>query len=164
MDELEVEKAQVNQTRQQEEERHRNSEQPAQTHSPPNHQTQVQPRNGEVIGNTENRPVNGRQDGKTNEGGRQDSPLVVKRVSGGTIDHCSTSKAIHPNPHHDPGSEKSQLHPAPQQHQHQQEQPSSTNSLADNGAKSHPGGTGQSHLKWVGSQDPCRCSCRHGIS
>ncbi|KAE9032436.1 hypothetical protein PR003_g11015 [Phytophthora rubi] len=79
VDKLKEKKAQTNQ--QQEEERH----------SPPNLHTQVQPRNGEVNGDTENHPINGRQDGKV------------------AVDHCSTSKATPTDPHHDPHSEKTQL-------------------------------------------------------
>ncbi|GMF24568.1 unnamed protein product [Phytophthora fragariaefolia] len=119
VDALKKDKVQSNQ-QYQGSEQHDNYEGPQQMHSPPNHQTQVQPKNGDVPGNTENLPANGRSDASRNDairkdfGGRESShpPLAAKQITGGTIDHC-TSKAINPTSNDDSDMEKSRLELSP---------------------------------------------------
>ncbi|KAG2790364.1 hypothetical protein PC129_g754 [Phytophthora cactorum] len=110
VDALKMEKAQHSQLLV--EERQGNREQTQQTHSPPNNQTQVQPRNGEANGNVENQSSNGHEAANGYERGSLHPPLAAKQIPGG---FSGVSMPTDPVPHHDVGLGKIQT-----QQKHQQ--------------------------------------------
>ncbi|KAL4087409.1 hypothetical protein PRIC1_013301 [Phytophthora ramorum] len=102
VDELKLEKTQG--SRQHDEDQQRNSEHLQQTHSPPNHRRQVQPGNGEVNEDGENKPTNGTRNTngyQVDERGGFDQLLAPKQTPCGPVEHCSTSKTTNLPPHHE---------------------------------------------------------------
>ncbi|OWZ24602.1 1-(5-phosphoribosyl)-5-amino-4-imidazole-carboxylate carboxylase [Phytophthora megakarya] len=84
-----------------------NGEQPQQTHSPPNNQTQVLPENGKTNRTVETISANNSHKANGSEPGGRKSlhpPLVIKQVS-----TCSASIPTNPTPQHEGNESKDQL-------------------------------------------------------
>ncbi|KAG7393929.1 hypothetical protein PHYPSEUDO_000106 [Phytophthora pseudosyringae] len=143
VDALEVEKAQD--TRQLDEERRGNREEPQETYSPPNNHIQVQPGNCKMNENAKNHPANNSHEANGYEIGAQGnlhSSLSPKHTGGGGLtDHGCASKPTDAVPPHDfVGRERDQL-----KQQQQQQQPQS-NIPPANGTQSSPGGVAHDGL------------------